>query len=79
MFDDPSQEIDELTGVVKQDIQALNLAIAELQKVSGALPRAFPAAGHWYTTASVHAACCCISRRFALMRPHDCMLTGQDD
>lgn len=35
MFDDPSQEIDELTGIIKQDIQALNVAIVELQKVSG--------------------------------------------
>lgn len=34
MFDDPAQEVDELTGVVKNDIQALNAAIAELQRTS---------------------------------------------
>ena len=34
MFDDPTAEIDELTGILKQDIQALNAAIAELQRVS---------------------------------------------
>eukprot|EP00879_Flechtneria_rotunda_P018666 GHRR01019589.1.p1 GENE.GHRR01019589.1~~GHRR01019589.1.p1 ORF type:complete len:236 (+),score=84.89 GHRR01019589.1:552-1259(+) len=34
MFDDPTAEIDELTGIIKQDIQGLNLAIAELQRVS---------------------------------------------
>jgi len=31
MFDDPAAEINELTAVIKQDIQALNNAIAELQ------------------------------------------------
>ena len=36
MFDDPSSEIDELTGILKQDIQGLNAAIAELQRVSAA-------------------------------------------
>jgi syntaxin 5 len=36
LFDDRSAEIDELTGVVKQDIQALNSAIAELQQLSAA-------------------------------------------
>lgn len=35
MFDDPTREIDELTGIIKQDIQGLNLAIADLQRVSG--------------------------------------------
>lgn len=35
MFDDPSQEIDELTGIIKQDIQGLNMAIADLQQISG--------------------------------------------
>lgn len=34
MFDDPSAEIDELTGIIKHDIQALNDSIAELQRVS---------------------------------------------
>lgn len=32
MFDDPAQEIAELTAVVKQDITTLNTAIAELQQ-----------------------------------------------
>lgn len=34
MFDDPSKEIDELTGIIKQDIQGLNMAIADLQRIS---------------------------------------------
>lgn len=34
MFDDPAQEVDELTGIIKQDIQALNSAIADLQRLS---------------------------------------------
>jgi syntaxin 5 len=34
MFDDPGAEIDELTGIIKQDIQDLNTAIAELQRIS---------------------------------------------
>jgi hypothetical protein len=34
MFDDPGAEIEELTGVVKRDIQELNEGIAELQRVS---------------------------------------------
>jgi hypothetical protein len=34
MFDDPSAEIDELTGIIKHDIQALNEGIADLQRVS---------------------------------------------
>ncbi|GBF92493.1 syntaxin-like [Raphidocelis subcapitata] len=34
MFDDPSLEIDELTGIIKRDIQSLNDGIAELQRVS---------------------------------------------
>ncbi|KAI8462512.1 MAG: t-SNARE [Monoraphidium minutum] len=34
MFDDPSAEIDELTGIIKHDIQGLNESIAELQRVS---------------------------------------------
>ncbi|PNH04483.1 Syntaxin-32 [Tetrabaena socialis] len=33
-FDDPAQEVDDLTGIIKQDIQALNNAIADLQRVS---------------------------------------------
>jgi syntaxin 5 len=33
MFDDPAREVDELTGLIKHDIQALNNAIAELQRV----------------------------------------------
>lgn len=35
MFDDPSREIDEMTGIIKQDIQGLNMAIADLQRISG--------------------------------------------
>ncbi len=35
MFDDPSLEIDELTGIIKQEIQTLKTAIAELERVSG--------------------------------------------
>jgi syntaxin 5 len=31
MFDDPAQEVAELSAVIKQDITALNTAIAELQ------------------------------------------------
>ncbi|GAX82277.1 hypothetical protein CEUSTIGMA_g9706.t1 [Chlamydomonas eustigma] len=34
MFDDNTSEVEELTGMIKQDIQAMNAAIAELQKVS---------------------------------------------
>lgn len=34
MFDDPTAEIDELTGIIKHDIQGLNDSIAELQRVS---------------------------------------------
>lgn len=33
-FDDPAQEVDELTGIIKQDIQGLNGAIADLQRLS---------------------------------------------
>jgi syntaxin 5 len=33
-FDDPAQEVDELTGIIKQDIQGLNNAIADLQRLS---------------------------------------------
>lgn len=32
MFDDPAQEINDLTAVIKQDITALNTAISELQE-----------------------------------------------
>eukprot|EP00951_Prasinocladus_malaysianus_P008388 scaffold60698_cov51-Prasinocladus_malaysianus.AAC.1 len=32
MFDDPAEEIDRMTSVVKRDIQDLNAAIADLQK-----------------------------------------------
>lgn len=35
MFDDPAQQINELSTVVKQDIQALNQAISDLQTFSG--------------------------------------------
>ncbi|MEW5306780.1 MAG: hypothetical protein WDW36_009218 [Sanguina aurantia] len=35
MFDDPAMEVDELTGIIKQDIQGLNSSIADLQRVSG--------------------------------------------
>ena len=34
MFDDPAQEINEMTSVIKQDIQTLNSAIAELQSAA---------------------------------------------
>lgn len=34
MFDDPAQEINEITGIVKQDIQILHKSIAELQEIS---------------------------------------------
>eukprot|EP00210_Caulerpa_lentillifera_P004002 g3818.t1 len=34
MFDDPTQEINELTGIVKQDIEALHKSIADLQQLS---------------------------------------------
>jgi len=34
MFDDPAVEVDELTGIIKQDIQLLNSNIAELQRLS---------------------------------------------
>lgn len=34
MFDDPTQEINEITGIVKQDIQMLHNSIADLQKIS---------------------------------------------
>ena len=33
-FDDPAQEINELSTLVKQDIQTLNVAIADLQALS---------------------------------------------
>ena len=33
MFDDPAQEINELTRVLKQDIQGLNVQIADLQNM----------------------------------------------
>lgn len=35
MFDDPAQEINELTRVLKQDIQGLNVQIADLQNMHG--------------------------------------------
>jgi len=35
MFDDPAQEINELATIVKQDIQALNQSISDLQTFSG--------------------------------------------
>lgn len=34
VFDDPAEEINELTSLIKQDIQALNQAISELQQFS---------------------------------------------
>ncbi|GIL42089.1 hypothetical protein Vafri_131 [Volvox africanus] len=33
-FDDPAQEVDDLTGIIKQDIQGLNNSIADLQRLS---------------------------------------------
>lgn len=38
MFDDPAEEINELSTLVKQDIQALNQAISDLQTFSGGGP-----------------------------------------
>jgi syntaxin 5 len=38
MFDDPAEEINELATVVKQDIQALNQTISDLQTFSGGGP-----------------------------------------
>lgn len=35
MFDDPAQEINELTRVLKQDIQGLNIQIVDLQSMHG--------------------------------------------
>ena len=35
MFDDPGREINELTAVLKQDIQGLNVQIADLQNTYG--------------------------------------------
>lgn len=35
MFDDPAREINELTAVLKQDIQGLNIQIADLQNSYG--------------------------------------------
>lgn len=35
MFDDPSQQIDELTGVIKHEVQAANDAIGQLQRLAG--------------------------------------------
>lgn len=34
MFDDPAQEINDLTAVIKQDITALNAAISDLQQTA---------------------------------------------
>lgn len=34
VFDDPTMEIQELTGVIKQDITALNSAVVDLQLLS---------------------------------------------
>lgn len=36
MFDDPAEEIDKISGVIKHDIQGLNYAIADLQRVAAA-------------------------------------------
>lgn len=33
-FDDPAQEIDDLTGIIKEDIKALNNSVADLQRLS---------------------------------------------
>ncbi len=38
MFDDPAQQINELTQLLKQDIQALNAQIADLQQLSQVKP-----------------------------------------
>ncbi|PSC67454.1 Qa-SYP3 Sed5p Syntaxin 5-type isoform A [Micractinium conductrix] len=38
MFDDPAEEINELSTIVKQDIQALNQAISDMQTFSGGGP-----------------------------------------
>ena len=35
MFDDPAQDINELTAVLKQDIQGLNAQIADMQSTYG--------------------------------------------
>jgi hypothetical protein len=43
MFDDPSAEIDELTGIIKHDIQGLNDSIADLQVRARAPAPAAPA------------------------------------
>lgn len=49
MFDDPTAEIDELTGIIKQDIQGLNTAIAELQQVSSKRGENKQSADHSHT------------------------------
>lgn len=38
-FDDPAQEVDELTGIIKVDINSLNSAIADLQRLSSKAPK----------------------------------------
>lgn len=38
-FDDPAQEVDELTGIIKADINSLNSAIADLQRLSSKAPK----------------------------------------
>ena len=38
MFDDPAEEINELATVVKQDIQALNQSISDMQTFTGGGP-----------------------------------------
>ena len=59
VFDDPSAEIDELTGIIKHDIQQLNDGIGELQRLSargggaggggGGAPPSRQAAEHTHT------------------------------
>lgn len=49
MFDDPTREIDELTGIIKHDIQGLNGAIADLQRLSGKRDENKQSADHSHT------------------------------
>jgi len=49
MFDDPTRDIDELTGIIKHDIQGLNMAIADLQRVSGKKDENKQSADHSHT------------------------------
>jgi syntaxin 5 len=49
MFDDPTRDIDELTGIIKHDIQGLNMAIGELQRLSGKRDENKQSADHSHT------------------------------